>query len=53
MDHSHPYLRLVLGIVGIRDIQALYVEGHDFQPERAKEIVRAAMEQAVKLAAAW
>lgn len=53
MDHSHPYLRLVLGIVGIRDIQALYVEGHDFQPERAKEIVRTAMEQAVKLAAAW
>ncbi|TVY07161.1 FMN-dependent NADH-azoreductase [Paenibacillus cremeus] len=53
MDHSHPYLRQVLGIVGIRDVQALYVEGHDFQPERAKEIVRSAMEQAVKLAAAW
>ncbi|MBB6732123.1 FMN-dependent NADH-azoreductase [Cohnella zeiphila] len=53
MDHSHPYLRQVLNIVGIRDVQALYVEGHDFQPERAKEIVRAAMEQAVKLAAAW
>nr|WP_145164427.1 NAD(P)H-dependent oxidoreductase [Paenibacillus terrae] len=53
MDYSHPYLRQVLGIVGIRDIQALYVEGHDFQPERAEEIIRAAMEQAVKLAAAW
>ncbi|MBM7563992.1 FMN-dependent NADH-azoreductase [Paenibacillus sacheonensis] len=53
MDHSHPYLRQVLGIVGIEDVQALYVEGHDFQPERSKEIVRAAKEQAVKLAAAW
>lgn len=53
MDHSHPYLRLVLGIVGIRDVQALYVEGHDFQPERAKEIVQTAMEQAVKLAVTW
>lgn len=53
MDHSHPYLRQVLGIVGISDVQALYVEGHDFQPEHAKEIVRAAMEQAVKLATAW
>lgn len=53
MDHSHPYLNMVLGIVGIHDVQALYVEGHDFQPERANEIIRTAMEQAVKLAAAW
>ncbi|WP_308635340.1 FMN-dependent NADH-azoreductase [Paenibacillus silvisoli] len=53
MDHSHPYLRQVLGIVGISDVQALYVEGHDFQPERAKEIVLAAMEQADKLASTW
>ena len=51
---SQPSLSAeVLGIVGIRDVQALYVEGHDFQPARAKEIIRAAMEQAAKLAAAW
>ena len=53
MDHSHPYLNMVLGIVGISDVQALYVEGHEHQPERAKEIVRTAKEQAAKLASAW
>lgn len=53
MDHSHPYLNMVLGIVGIRDVQVLYVEGHEHQKERAQAIVQRAMEQAAKLGSAW
>jgi hypothetical protein len=33
---SHPYINMVLVIVGISDVEALYVEGHEFKPENAK-----------------
>jgi len=40
MDHSHPYLKQVLNIIGIHDVEALYVEGHEFDQERADDIIR-------------
>ncbi|OUB36092.1 FMN-dependent NADH-azoreductase [Bacillus thuringiensis serovar yunnanensis] len=39
MDHSHPYLKQVLNIIGIHDVEALYIEGHEFTPERANDII--------------
>lgn len=48
MDHSHPYLKQVLNIIGIHDVQVLYVEGHDFDRERADEIIRKGISDAEK-----
>ncbi|MCU6792285.1 FMN-dependent NADH-azoreductase [Paenibacillus sp. WQ 127069] len=53
MDHSHPYLKMVLSIVGISDLEALYVEGHEINPEKAEEIISEAMTKAVNLAIGW
>ncbi|MGW9019556.1 FMN-dependent NADH-azoreductase [Priestia megaterium] len=46
MDHSHPYLKQVLNIVGIDDVDVLYVEGHEFDRERADEIIRTGISEA-------
>ncbi|MEY8734506.1 FMN-dependent NADH-azoreductase [Peribacillus frigoritolerans] len=46
MDHSHPYLKQVLNIIGIHDVEVLYVEGHAFDRERADDIIRNAISDA-------
>ncbi|MFC4812066.1 FMN-dependent NADH-azoreductase [Paenibacillus sp. GCM10023250] len=48
MDHSHPYLKQVLNIMGIHNVEVLYVEGHDFDRERADEIIRKGISDAEK-----
>jgi FMN-dependent NADH-azoreductase len=48
MDHSHPYLKQVLNIIGIHNVEVLYVEGHDFDRERADEIIRKGISDAEK-----
>jgi FMN-dependent NADH-azoreductase len=48
MDHSHPYLKQVLNIIGIQNVEVLYVEGHDFDRERADEIIRKGISDAEK-----
>jgi FMN-dependent NADH-azoreductase len=53
MDHSHPYLKQVLNIVGIDDVEVLYVEGHDFDRENADEIIRKGILDAEKHAMAF
>jgi FMN-dependent NADH-azoreductase len=50
LDHSHPYLKQVLNILGIQNVDVLYVEGHDFDRERADEIIRKGISDAEKLA---
>ncbi|MGG1674270.1 FMN-dependent NADH-azoreductase [Neobacillus sp. NRS-1170] len=48
MDHSHPYLKQVLNNIGIHNVDVLYVEGHDFDRERADEIIRKGISDAEK-----
>ena len=53
MDHSHPYLKQVLNIIGIHDVEVLYVEGHDFDREKADDIIRKGISDAGKHATAF
>ncbi|MGM0879162.1 MAG: FMN-dependent NADH-azoreductase [Bacillota bacterium] len=53
MDHSHPYLKQVLNIIGIHDVEVLYVEGHDFDREKADDIIRKGISDAEKHATAF
>ncbi|MFC3845676.1 FMN-dependent NADH-azoreductase [Paenibacillus sp. MAH-36] len=48
MDHSHPYLKQVLNILGIQNVEVLYVEGHGINREGADEIIRKAISDAEK-----
>ncbi|WP_308636544.1 FMN-dependent NADH-azoreductase [Paenibacillus silvisoli] len=48
MDHSHPYLKQVLNIIGIQNVEVLYVEGHGINREGADEIIRKAISDAEK-----
>lgn len=48
MDHSHPYLKQVLNIIGIQNVDVLYVEGHGIYREGADEIIRKAISDAEK-----
>lgn len=50
MDYSHPYLKHVLNIIGIQDVAVLYVEGHEFNRDEAKEIIHKGISDARKLA---
>ncbi|MDP1471808.1 FMN-dependent NADH-azoreductase [Priestia megaterium] len=50
MDHSHLYLKQVLNIIGISDVDVLYVEGHEFDRERADEIIHTGISEAKKRA---
>ncbi|MGG4154801.1 hypothetical protein [Peribacillus muralis] len=53
LTQSHPNLKQVLNIVGIDDVSALYVEGHEMEPQRANEIINTDMRKAKKLAATF
>lgn len=53
MDHSHPYLKQVLNIIGIHDVEVLYVEGHEFDRERADDIIRKGISDAEKRATTY
>ncbi|MGG1554264.1 FMN-dependent NADH-azoreductase [Paenibacillus ferrarius] len=48
MDHSHPYLKQVLNIIGIQNVEVLYVEGHGINREGADGIIRKAISNAEK-----
>ncbi|RDY82881.1 FMN-dependent NADH-azoreductase [Bacillus amyloliquefaciens] len=50
MDYSHPYIKHVLNIIGIHDVEVLYVEGHEFNRDKAKEIIQKGISDARKLA---
>ena len=52
LDFAEPYLRSVLGFLGIRDIETVRIEGVAYGPEAAEKAVSAAEEKARELARA-
>jgi FMN-dependent NADH-azoreductase len=52
MNHAVPYLKTVLGFMGITDIETIYVEGLAFGPEAAEKAIGAAKARAEELALA-
>jgi FMN-dependent NADH-azoreductase len=52
-DHSVPYLRSIMGFMGIDDFEAIVVEGVDAVPERAEEFKRSAIEKALNVVAGF
>lgn len=42
MDHAVPYLKSVLGFMGMTDVEVIYVEGLAFGPEAAEKAISAA-----------
>ena len=50
-DHSVPYLKSIMGFMGIENFEAIVVEGVEAIPERAEEFNRKAMEKTMEVAA--
>lgn len=50
-DHSVPYLKSITNFMGIKDFEAIVVEGVDAIPERAEEFIRRAKEKTMEVAA--
>lgn len=50
LDFSHPFLRQVLSVAGIKDFKGLLIEGSELYPDRADEIKRNAIEKAKEMA---
>jgi FMN-dependent NADH-azoreductase len=52
MNHAEPYLKTVLGFLGIELVETVYVEGLAYGPEAAEKAVAAAQAKVVELAQA-
>jgi FMN-dependent NADH-azoreductase len=52
LNHAVPYLKSVLGFIGITDVETVYVEGLAFGPEAADKAIGAAKARAEELARA-
>jgi FMN-dependent NADH-azoreductase len=52
MNHAVPYLKTVLGFMGMTDVEVIYVEGTAFGPEALEKAIAAAQERTQQLAAA-
>ncbi|WP_421360974.1 FMN-dependent NADH-azoreductase [Agrobacterium rosae] len=52
MDHAIPYLKTVLGFIGLTDIEVIRVEGLAFGPEAAKKAIASATAKVEELAKA-
>jgi FMN-dependent NADH-azoreductase len=52
MNHAVPYLKTVLGFMGMTDIEVIYVEGTAFGPEALEKAIASAQERTQQLAAA-
>ncbi|MGM0174391.1 FMN-dependent NADH-azoreductase [Enterococcus sp. DIV0800] len=50
-DFSAQYVKGILNFIGITDFDSIYIEGADYAPEKAPEIMAAAKEKAKVLAA--
>ncbi|MGX7025552.1 FMN-dependent NADH-azoreductase [Vagococcus hydrophili] len=49
-DPATQYIKTIFGFMGVTDINHIFIEGVDHQPENAETIIAAAKEEAVKLA---
>ncbi|QND20512.1 FMN-dependent NADH-azoreductase [Rhizobium leguminosarum bv. viciae] len=52
LNHAVPYLKSVLGFLGISDIETIYVEGPAFGPEAAEKAIDAAKSRVQEIALA-
>ena len=52
LNHAVPYLKSVLGFLGISDIETIYVEGLAFGPEAAEKAIGAAKSRVEEIALA-
>jgi FMN-dependent NADH-azoreductase len=52
LNHAVPYLKTVLGFLGMTDVEVIYVEGTAFGPEAAEKAIAAAQERTGQLALA-
>jgi len=52
MNHAVPYLKTVLGFLGMSDVEVVYVEGLAFGPEAAEKAIAAAKAKSEELAKA-
>jgi len=52
LNHAVPYLKTVLGFLGMTDVEVIYVEGTAFGPEAAEKAIAAAQERTEQLALA-
>ncbi|ANK91296.1 MULTISPECIES: FMN-dependent NADH-azoreductase [Rhizobium] len=52
LNHAVPYLKSVLGFLGITDIETIYVEGLAFGPEAAEKAIEAAKSRVEEIALA-
>jgi len=52
LNHAVPYLKSVLGFLGITDIETIYVEGLAFGPEAAETAIDAAKSRVQEIALA-
>ncbi|MBB4437484.1 MULTISPECIES: FMN-dependent NADH-azoreductase [Rhizobium] len=52
LNHAVPYLKSVLGFLGISDIETIYVEGLAFGPEAAEKAIDAAKSRVQEIALA-
>lgn len=51
MDHQEPYLRTILGFIGITDVQSVYIEGTGMGPEKTKDALAGAKRTVEKIRA--
>lgn len=52
LNHAVPYLKTVLGFMGMTDVEVIYVEGTAFGPEAVEKAIAAAQARADELAQA-
>jgi FMN-dependent NADH-azoreductase len=52
LNHAEPYLKTVLGFIGITNVETIYVEGLAYGPEAAEKAIAAAHAKAAELALA-
>ena len=52
MEHATPYLKTVLGFMGMTDVEVVYVEGLAFGPEAVEKAIAAAQAKVIELAKA-
>ncbi|EHK54619.1 ACP phosphodiesterase [Mesorhizobium alhagi CCNWXJ12-2] len=51
LDHATPYLKAVLGFIGITDVEVIRIEGVNRGPDGAANAVTAARTQIARIAA--
>lgn len=52
MNHAVPYLKTVLGFMGMTDVEVIYIEGTAFGPEAYEKAIAAAQDRTQQLALA-